>query len=90
MQFVPECKMTQEMCDKGVNRCFLVFSIIPDWYRTWEICDSVASENAFLIVMNIKLKGCVMKLLIIVLLVTKQVKWLRNLIMVPANDDIHF
>ena len=34
VQFVPECKMTQEMCDKGVNRCFLVFYIIPDWYRT--------------------------------------------------------
>ena len=38
------------------------------------MCDSVVSENAYLIVMNIKLKGFVMKLLIIVLLVTKQVK----------------
>ena len=23
IKFVPECLMTQEMCDKAVNRCFL-------------------------------------------------------------------
>ena len=23
IKFFPECFMTQEMCDKGVNRCFL-------------------------------------------------------------------
>ena len=76
-QLVPECKITQETCDKVVNRCFLVFYIIPDWYRTQEMWDNAVFENAFLIVivpMNIELKGCVMKLLIIVLINLLQVK----------------
>ena len=25
IQFVPDCYKTQEMCDKTVNRCFVVF-----------------------------------------------------------------
>ena len=29
-RFVPECFMTQEMCNKAVNRCFCVFDYIPD------------------------------------------------------------
>ena len=29
-KFVPECFMTQEMCNKAVNRCFFVFDFIPD------------------------------------------------------------
>ena len=30
------------MCDKAVDRCFLVFDSIPDQYKTEEICDIVA------------------------------------------------
>ena len=30
IKFVPEFCMTQEMCDKAVNRCSLVFSSFPD------------------------------------------------------------
>ena len=29
-KFIPECFMTQEMCDKAVNRCFLY--LIPNWF----------------------------------------------------------
>ena len=39
--------MTQEACDKVVNRCFFVFHSILDWY---EMYDSVVSEDPFLIV----------------------------------------
>ena len=46
-QLVPECKITQETCDKVVNRCFLVFYIIPDWYRTQEMCDSLFLKMLF-------------------------------------------
>ena len=30
IKFVPECFMTQEMCDKAVNRCFFIFDSIPE------------------------------------------------------------
>ena len=43
LKFVPECfmtHMTQEMCDKAVNRCFFVFHSIPDQYKTQEMCGS--------------------------------------------------
>ena len=30
IKFVPECFMTQKMCDKAVKRCFLVFHSILD------------------------------------------------------------
>ena len=33
--------MTQEMCDKAVNRCFFVFDSISDQYKTQEMCDRV-------------------------------------------------
>ena len=33
MKFVPECFMTQKMCDKVDNRCFFVFDFIPDQYK---------------------------------------------------------
>ena len=33
-KFVPECVMTQEMCDEAVNRCFFVFYSIPNQYKT--------------------------------------------------------
>ena len=38
------------MCDKAVNRCFLVSDSIPNQYKTHEMCDRVVSEDAFLIV----------------------------------------
>ena len=51
-QFVPECYKTQEMCDKAVNRCFLLmfmYVLIPDCYKTQEMCYSVASETLLLL-----------------------------------------
>ena len=42
--------MTQEVCDKPVNRCYFVFDSIPDWYKTQETYEKVVSENPFLIV----------------------------------------
>ena len=30
IEFVPECFMTQKMCEKAVNKCFFVFDYIPD------------------------------------------------------------
>ena len=38
------------MCDKAVNKSFIVFYFIPDWYKTQEMCDRVVSEDPFLIV----------------------------------------
>ena len=40
--------MSQEKCEKEVNRCLIVFDSIPDWYKTQEMC---VSKNSFLIVL---------------------------------------
>ena len=56
------------MCDEALNRCYFVFDCIPDQYKTQEMCDIVVSKDPFLIVycpVNIQLKKCVMKLLMI-------------------------
>ena len=50
IKFVPECIMTQEMCNKAVNRCFFVFGSIPDQYKIREMCDRIVSEDSFFIV----------------------------------------
>ena len=42
--------MTEEMCDKAVNRRLFVFDSIPDLYKTQEMCDRVVSEDPFLII----------------------------------------
>ena len=42
------CFMTQEKCEKEVNRCLIVFDSIPDWYKTREMC---VSKDCFLIVL---------------------------------------
>ena len=47
-----------KMCDKAVNKCFFVFHSIPEQYKTQEMCD--------IVLINIKLKECVMKLVMIV------------------------
>ena len=39
--------MTQEMCDKAVNRCFFVFDSILNQYKTQKIRDSIVSEDPF-------------------------------------------
>ena len=48
IKFVPECFMTEEMCDKAVNRRLFVFDSIPDLYKSQEMCDRVVSEDPFL------------------------------------------
>ena len=68
IKLVPECFMTQEMCNKAVNRCFFVFDSIPDQDKIQEVCDRIVSEDSLFIaygLINIKLKKCVMKLLMI-------------------------
>ena len=40
--------MTQEMCDKAVNRCVFIFYSVPNRYKTQEMCDRVDSEDPFL------------------------------------------
>ena len=42
--------MTQEMCDKAVNRFFSVFDSIPNQNKTQEVFEGVISEDPFLIV----------------------------------------
>ena len=40
LKFVPNCYITQTMCDKPVN-------IVPDCYKSQEMYDRVVSEDAF-------------------------------------------
>ena len=47
LEFVPECYMTQEMCDKAVNRCFFVFDSIPNQFETQEMCNNIIAEDPF-------------------------------------------
>ena len=42
------------MCDKVANRCFLAFIYISDWYKNQKLCDSVVSEDSFIIKIWIK------------------------------------
>ena len=42
--------MTQELCNKTVNRCFFVCDSFPDQYKTQEMCDKAVSEDPFLLV----------------------------------------
>ena len=42
IKFVPEFFMTQEMCDKAVNRCFFVFVSISE---TPKICDKAVDDS---------------------------------------------
>ena len=37
IKFVPECLMTQVMCDKAVNSCFFIFDSISNQYKTQEM-----------------------------------------------------
>ena len=37
--------MTQEMCNKAVNRCFFEFDSIPDQYKTQEMCDEAVDDS---------------------------------------------
>ena len=50
IKFVPECFMTQKICDKAVNKYFFVFDSIPDHYKNREIGVTVFSEDHSLIV----------------------------------------
>ena len=34
IEFVSECFMTQEICEKAANRCFLAFDSIPNQCKT--------------------------------------------------------
>ena len=45
MKFVPECFMTQEICDKAVTRYFFVFYSIPNQNKTQEMCNGVVSKD---------------------------------------------
>ena len=45
IKFIPKCFMTQEMCNKAVNRCFFEFDSIPDQYKTQEMCDEAVDDS---------------------------------------------
>ena len=38
------------MCDKDLDRCFLVFDSVPNQYKIQEMCSKVVSEDPSLIV----------------------------------------
>ena len=61
IQFVPECCMIQDMCDKVFNRCYFVFTLFlivravskdlflnvycPNKYKTQKMCDEVVDDS---------------------------------------------
>ena len=56
------------MCDKVVNIYFFVLNSIPDQYKTQEMFDWVISKDPFMkyiAPIDIKLRKCVIKLLMI-------------------------
>ena len=44
MEYVSDRFNTQEMCDKAVNSCFLVFDSVSDQYKTQEVYDRVVVD----------------------------------------------
>ena len=47
IKIVPECLIKQEMCHKTVNRCFFVFDLIPNQYKTQGMRDRVILKILF-------------------------------------------
>ena len=47
IKFVPECFVTQGMCDKAVNKCFFVFDSISNQYKTQEMCNNFSLKIPF-------------------------------------------
>ena len=47
IRFIPENLLTQEMCNKAVNKCFFVFDSIHYQYKTQEMCSSIIFEDSF-------------------------------------------
>ena len=41
LTFVPDCYITQKMCDKTVNTHFFTIQFVPECYQTQEMCDRV-------------------------------------------------
>ena len=60
------------MCIRAVNTCSFVFDSVPDQSKTQEMCDKAAddtpSTRKYVPEQYIRLKKCVMKLLMIILL----------------------
>ena len=44
IKFVPENLMTQEMCNKAVNR-FIFFDSIPNEHKTQKMCNSLICKD---------------------------------------------
>ena len=57
------------MCDKADNRCFFVSDFVCDWYKSQEMSGRVIPEDSLMLIYSLnrlKIKKCVMKLLMIV------------------------
>ena len=69
--YVSEHYFTQKMCDKVVDTWPFVFNSVPDRpdvYKTQKMCDEAVSEDLLcqnIDMIDIRLKKCVMKLLMI-------------------------
>ena len=98
LEFVPECYKTPKMCDKAVYKCPFVLDSVPDHYKFDKMCDKSVSEDPFKLKKNamidIRLKKCVLKPLIIFLPALKFVsdwfvtsKVIKNLLTVLCADD---
>ena len=64
-------KKTQEMCDKAVGNYTTEFEFVPDWYKTQKKCVIKPSIIILLLydfLKAIRLKKCVIKLLILLLM----------------------
>ena len=70
LEFVPDRCKAQEICINVVDANHAnLLELLPDRYETQEMCDKAVSENLFLLhiaMIDIKLKKCVMKMLMIV------------------------
>ena len=67
LESVPDCYKNQQICDKAVDNYPHALKFVPDCYVTQKMCDKAASTHpstVYLFLNAMRLKKCVIKLLI--------------------------
>ena len=68
LRFRPDHHKTKKMCKNAVKKLLFIIMCVPAQYQTQEISDKVILENGGLLRLIARIKKCVIKLLIIMLM----------------------
>ena len=69
IRFIPNDLKTKKMFKNAVKKLLFVITYFSDWYKTQEMCNKIIEENGgTLKFVTTRIKKCVMKLLITMLM----------------------